>query len=448
MGIDMVGSSSFRKLEAAKLSDDGKISKKDAEELGEAVGGDKELAKQVLAQDTFDDGAKEAFVKAAKLGRFDLPKNAIAGKMVGGASVLRTLGDPKGYQNPMQAVASARMSGVKNAAVVQQGGRFFPVELSKSAPGAQTTGDKNIQPAFGLTPRDDAAIQTARDNLATAKANGADGAKLGQLRRELASKTFGLPPESFNVIAREEDRVATTLTKDGGPTGINIMVGMFEKTNGALGTHGAVGSKGDGFDPANPTAITLDAGDLEGRVRFRDSMENGKPKHEEISEPPDTDQALGVLEHEATHLEDTVEAKDLISKWGGNFKDNPAGFTKWLGEQAKGPNITYAEMSRVLQTVSQGAGDTELHAHMATAVDAIRNGSPEVAKEQMRDYAVSVKKTAAANPQASNHVLAEAARAFKSMNKDQKAQFLAALKEAGPAFKNFNPATFNLAQDM
>jgi hypothetical protein len=314
------------------------------------------------------------------------------------------------------------MSGVKNAAVVKQGDRFVPVELNKSAPGPQKT-DSSMKPAIGLLPRDDKAIEKARKDLADARAN-PDGKDLNAMQADLASKMYGLPPSSFHITNRNEGRVATTVDANGMPQGINIQNGLSAASHGDAGTHAQVGTEGEkaeGFDPKVGTAISIDGGLLDGTTKTS-SIDN----------------ALGVFEHESTHLEDTQEATRLIGQWKGDFKANPEGFKSWLAGEEKKGHVSHAQALRVGQVIDpkKGNADTELHAHMATAIDAIRNGSPEVAKEQMRDYKLSTQ-----NPDllAEHHVLAEASKAFKSMTKEQQAQFKDALAQAGGIFKNFDP---------
>lgn len=446
MGITGVGNaanSQLLQLEQSKLANDGKIDATEAKDLGAKVASQPELAKQMLASDNFESPkARAAFATAAHISNA-APANAVVGKMVGGASIVKQLGDPKGYENPIQAAAAARMTGVKDAGVVKQGDRYIAVQLSKSAPGPQKT-DASLSPAIGLLPRDDKAIAQARTDLANARAEKPqDAAKINGLQQELASKTFGFPPESFKIISRDEDRAPTTIGSNGMPQGINIQNQMYEKSSN-LGTHGSVGHAGDDFDPKVATGISIDAGDLEGRTRYKDDKIDGKYVHQRIDEPADTDKAIGVLEHEATHLEDHEEAKGLIKKWGGDYSKNPGGFQGWLTAQEKAGKISHAEASRVGKTIGKLGGDTELHAHMSVAVDAIRNGAPDVAKEQMKDYAVAYPKGEASNPQFM-HVLSEASKAYKTMTKDQQAQYRDALKEAGGIFKNFDPAkgTYN-----
>src|SRR5258708_7926387 len=131
-----IGSVGIRQLEQSSLQD-GKIDKTEAKALGQAAKKeDPAVARQMLYEDAFENtDARATFAKFAGLSASDAPKNTIAGQTVGSATVTRTLGDPKGYENPLEAATSARMSGVANAAVVRQGDRYYPVELNKASSG-------------------------------------------------------------------------------------------------------------------------------------------------------------------------------------------------------------------------------------------------------------------------------------------------------------------------
>ncbi|MFT3837317.1 MAG: hypothetical protein QM723_10015 [Myxococcaceae bacterium] len=437
MGIESVGSPSFRNLESTSLNSGGKIDAAEAKKLGEAAKKeDASVAKQVLYADAFENtDARAAYAKAAGIDMKSIPANPIAGQTVGSATVERTLGNPKGYENELQAVAAARQTGVNNAAVVKQGDRYYPVQLNKSQPGP-IAGNGNITKALGLTDYNQGTVDDLRTKLKAAR-DGGDAKGAEDLEKQLAAAVYGLPKESFNIIGRTENRVETR-TDGPIPTGINIQNGLWE-AGGALGTHGAPGAKTEDFNPAAGTSVTIDAGELIGRKRHGIEGTGANARPTVTPEMPTKEAAASVLEHEATHLEDFEEAKRFTSAFKKDFGPGDVdAFKAKMKSDLANHKIDSATYERVTHTVDHLNNETEAHAFVATATDSIRNGAPDAAKAQLVDFA-KAQKGAPALPHAMDKVLGDATAAYKTMSKDQKAQFKAAIKAANDAVGSQSP---------
>lgn len=358
---------------------------------------------RVLAQAGAATGATAKKAGKHALDGLTLVFNA-AGESV---SVKQVLGSKTGYASRYEAIAAARMSGTDTGFVVQKDGRWYAVEADKSGTGNKTTSSENgLDAVQALPPYNEDGIASLRKDLKQAIADG-DVDRVKSLRLTLASALFGVPESEIAMIRSSSDRVAGK---------INIL----DLPEGELGDHGPEHDAGEEFTPGKKTAIELDRDLLLG--------ETGNP--------------LGVLFHESSHQADYELAQQWVGAYekdtGKRFvpsKDGDAAFTTWLDAHASGkkkPAISRADAAVVTDATRRGVnGNTEARAYLGAFLGALEAGSPEAAKDQLLTWAKGQpRRIPTPGLSVENEMFRKMETAYRSMSKDQKAAFDAAMTEA------------------
>jgi hypothetical protein len=358
--------------------------------------------------------------------------------------VTKEAGSPQGYDNRLQAVAAARMSGTDPAAVMQTNdGKWHAVETNKNfAGGLDAAADTPTRAVEGLPSaahidelRDkvrglktelkqlNAEITQARQNLEVASAirqNHQDqlAEQLLQAEEELASAVLGIPREEIQINRSQQQDSSS-------------------KVN---------------LDPADQMpgagAEYFDTGDLmTGRPTISISLDKlDKPK-----------EAAGTLFHETSHVQDAK----LAQKWLGQFRQEKTGFPntpdgmkdfqdwvktpkggaelrKFLGQQPPS-SLSKSDAEVVEDSAAHANVSTEARAYTHASIAAMQGGDFDALKDQFKSYASAIKKGQTANPLDQSETLKgltqELRSAYRQMPKEAQAQFQAAVAAA----KEVNP---------
>ena len=346
--------------------------------------------------------------------------------------VKREVGSPQGYDDKLQAIAVARMGGAEPAVVVQDKGNppkwhalettapadaavggVYPLPSSKGISDLakevkslkQQLGDINqkiqdITAAGGTVPKE---LQQKRDDL---------GDQITRDYHKLASQLFGVPESEIQFNRSPDDDKPGKINIDAGGDG----VGTEHMDTFALGSTPAF-------------SIRLD------------QLEN-------------PDQAMGVLFHEMTHVEDNKMAQGWIGQYNkekAHFPDTPEGlqklqdwmksptgrndFVKWVHSQPAN-KLSKADAELVLNltdpTLSPQLRNstTQARAYVHAAIAALQAGDPEVAKRQLKSYAAAIKDKKTANPGTNSDVQIALTNELRNLSPEMRRQFAAAVADA------------------
>ncbi|HEX3821568.1 MAG TPA: hypothetical protein VHW45_14635 [Candidatus Sulfotelmatobacter sp.] len=309
--------------------------------------------------------------------------------------VTKEVGDPKGYDNRLQAISIARMNGIDPAAVVQSSdGRFHAVQTTANFDTPrQVASDNSMRSVEGLPSsahidevRDE--VQAMRtelkqtgDRIRQARSEGTSpspedvqrrdkvSAELPQKQKELASLVFGVPESEIQFNKSPQDDV---------PGKINMDADM----PGAAGT--------EHFDTKN----------LAGDQAFSVSLDRLMKPHE----------AAGTLFHELSHAQDAETAHKWLDKFRqektgfGNSPDDVKSFLDWLKTRKGGEQLhqylSQQPASSLSKSDTEVVADAAAHANVSTEsrayVHSINNGAQAgnlaVVADQVKSYAQAVRK--------------------------------------------------------
>jgi hypothetical protein len=341
--------------------------------------------------------------------------------------VKREVGSRQGYDDRLQAVAVARLTGAEPAAVVQDtGGKWHALETTAGFSGGLTSAAETpTLAAYGLPSavhiaevRDKvkALTQQLNDKTSPLTASQRDDAleELQRASKLLASLVFGVPESEISMNRSSGDRL---------PGKINI-TGMPEQ-GAPPGAHGpAGGHRGEEFRPGLPTAF---------EIRFDHML--------------DPASAQSTLFHEVSHLKDHELAQAWVNKYEQEtkrtFVSGPAGrqaFEGWMRAQAPA-RLSKADAEIVMDLAGNFNATTEARANVHAFLTALQAGAPDVAAKGLAAYAREMNPGGHyASPANGSAVVAELTKelrtAYGQMPRDMQRQFDAAVAAAMKANPN------------
>ncbi len=350
--------------------------------------------------------------------------------------VSKEVGSPQGYDDRLQAISVARMSGADPAAVLQaHDGKWHAVKTTANfAGGLQAAADTPTLAVEGLpsSAKINEVVSQVKDLRAELKdVNRQVGElsvqgksipsdlrtkidrlaeDLSHAEKQLGSLVFGVPDSEIRLNRSNSDDK---------PDVINI--DLPQNMPGA-------GSE------------RFDIGNLSGRPTFAISLDK-------LQKPSE---ASGTLFHEISHIQDSKLAQQWLGKYRqektgfGTSPDDLKSFRDWIktkkgGQElqqwlAKQPGLSKAD-SEVVADAAAGANvSTEARAYVHSTITAMRAGDFDAMKDQLKSYALAIKKGQTTNPLDGSETLKtltqELRSAFKQMPKDVQDKFRAAVAEA------------------
>jgi hypothetical protein len=355
--------------------------------------------------------------------------------------VSKEVGSPQGYDNRLQAIAVARMAGADPAAVLQStDGKWHAVQTNANfAGGLQAAADTPTLAVEGMP--SSAKINEVVSHVKDLRAELKD---LNRQVGELSVQGKSIPSD----LRAKMDRLAEELPQAEKLLG-SLVFGVPESEISLNRSTGEDKPDVINIDlPQNmPGAGSehFDTGNLAGRPTFAISLDR--------LETPS--KASGTLFHESTHIADSKLAQQWLGKFRqektgfGTAPNDLKGFQDWIktpkgGKElqqwlAKQPGLSKAD-SEVVADAAAGANvSTEARAYVHSTITAMRTGDFDAMKDQLKSYALAIKKGQTTNPLDQSETLKtltqELRAAFKQMPKDVQDKFRAAVAEA----KTVNP---------
>jgi hypothetical protein len=368
-------------------------------------------------------GSKTTGFEGALLGTSRADRQILVGRQVG---------EKRGYDDRLQAIAIARLAGAEPAAVaLDKGGKWHAFEtkdgdilegLSANDPGVSATKDSTpfqtvdfLPSASGIVSQR-LQVDALRSKLAELEKLRSTGPievqksatikLLSQAEQRLAALIFGTGELEiqFNryVSGRAKGKINLTRDTQGGNT---------------AGRHGPVsGQKDTDFSIDLITAFDINA--------------------EHLSNPA---LAQGILFHEVSHLKDI----ELAQTWARRYQDETGRlfvrsklefFQTWLNEQVRKKRLTGAEAQLILDEAVDASASTEARSNLRTFLSYFRTGHFELASEAIVGYAKALPPgTVYANlihpSPVSTELIDEMKTAYRNAGKS-KAQFAKAIAAA------------------
>ena len=269
--------------------------------------------------------------------------------------IKRELGTLGGYDDRLQAIAVARLSGITTPTAVGRdaNGRWHAFEVSNDfhgvtyAPGPGAT----LTEAYGLPSV--AGIGAQQTVVANLKAHSGDViAQLNAARQQLYALILGVDGGEVLLSKRSFDRKAGK---------VNVTTDLA--TSGRAGGHGRESKQDEGFEPGAKSAFELSPTTFDTPAR-----------------------AQAVMFHEVTHLQDYELTQRLVTAYeakGNSFVGGGVqSFENWLRKNARP-----AEAQLAADIASGVQGTTEARAYAKTFIAAFDVGAGVEAATQLVTYA-------------------------------------------------------------
>jgi hypothetical protein len=360
-------------------------------------------------------GGLVALVFLLIAGRAGAQTSVFVGTRVGKSShgedvrVKREIGSASGYDDRLQAIAVARMSGADPTVVVKgNDGKWHALETTANFYGGGSSADNTyVREIFGLP--SNRSIAEVQRKVEAAKSKG-DVDALSRERRFLASLVFGVDEKEILQIASSSSREAGR---------INVTANLGADV---AGQHGAEKAPSEEFKKGTRTAIEVSLALLDAPA-----------------------EAAAVLFHETSHRLDYELAQAWASRYEGDTRRTFSSgrvFTEWL--MKRDAKVLSRADAELCSDVADGAnGATEARAYVRTFLAALQAGAPDVAAKQLRLYAGGLtgdaQRRQRINPPTGAYVAtaleAELETAYRGMSKQEKASFdsaFAAIKQKYP----------------
>ncbi len=344
--------------------------------------------------------------------------------------VKREVGDPKGYDDRLQAIAVARLAKADPAAVaLYKDNKWHAFETMKgidvnmasamdpelpAAEARKRAGvpfkDVEFLPELAGIATSGQRVQELQGNLSKLYESGTD---LDATRKALADAKIR---RAAYVLGAKESEIAFHRSTTGREAGKVNVTEVPEKGADSDARHGPVAGQPMDFTPGMSMAFDLDKVLLDTPAR-----------------------AQGALFHEVSHHKDF----ELAQRWVALYvKDHiwvgKAGLTvfrKWLNEQVKKKLLTAAEAELVVGESMDDTATTEARANIRTFLEFFRAGLFDDATRALTNYAGALPPgTHYASPPPGSYVVAELTdemqAAFKRATVERKAKFEAAMAAA------------------